>query len=144
MRSILLDLFKLQRSAIMSTTAMERVKTLITSAITEHDKIPHDVSLPVHRAPTGSAASTSSTPRPAERMTEQEECNVSASAPHISNIKGSHRKCAGMTADIPQPHFQCDKRKKWRKCGRCGLYGIGHNAATYERAQQQLKNGVTK
>jgi lipopolysaccharide biosynthesis regulator YciM len=57
-RSILSYLFKLQRSAIMSTTAMERVKTLSTAAITEHDKIPHDVSLPVYHTPTSSATST--------------------------------------------------------------------------------------
>jgi hypothetical protein len=44
-RSILLDLFKLQRSVIMSAIAMEKVKTLIADAITELDKIPHDVSL---------------------------------------------------------------------------------------------------
>jgi hypothetical protein len=63
MRSILLDLFKLQRSAIMSATAMERDKTLITAAITELDKITHDISLPMHRAPTAYATSTSSTPQ---------------------------------------------------------------------------------
>jgi hypothetical protein len=55
-RSILSDLFELQRSVIMSATAMERAKTLITDAITELDKIAHDISLPVHRAPTSSAA----------------------------------------------------------------------------------------
>jgi hypothetical protein len=55
-RSILSDLFELQRLVIMSATAMERAKTLITDAITELDKIAHDVSLPVHRAPTSSAA----------------------------------------------------------------------------------------
>jgi hypothetical protein len=68
-RTIMSDLFKLQRTAIMSATAMERAKNLIPAAITELDKIPHDVSLPVHRAP-AAAASTSSTPQPAERMTE--------------------------------------------------------------------------
>jgi hypothetical protein len=77
-------------------------------------------------------------------MTEQEDRNVSASAPPVSIRKGSHKKCAGMTADIPQPNFQHDKRKKWRKCGRCGLYDTGHNAAICERAQQQLKIGVVK
>jgi hypothetical protein len=133
-RSILSDLFKLQRSAIMSNTTMEQAKTLIAAAITELDKIPHDVSLPVHHAPTGSAASTSSTPHPAERMTEQQECNILASAPPVSTTKASSKKCAGMTVDIPQPHFQRDKRKKWRKCGSCGLYDTGHNAATCERA----------
>jgi hypothetical protein len=61
-RTILSDLFKLQRSAIKSAIAMERAKTLIVAAIIELDKIPHDVSLPVHHAPTTSAASTSSTP----------------------------------------------------------------------------------
>jgi hypothetical protein len=70
-RSILLDCFKLQTSVIMSATAMERAKTLITDAIIELDKIPHDISLPVHCAPTGSIASTSSTPHPTERMSEQ-------------------------------------------------------------------------
>jgi hypothetical protein len=105
MRSILSDLFKLQRSAIMSTTIMERAKTLIATAITELDKIPHDLSQPVHRAPTASSTSTSSTPHPTERMTEQEECNVSASTPPVSTTKGKHKKCAGMTADIPEPHF---------------------------------------
>jgi hypothetical protein len=143
-RFILSDLFKLQRSTIMPATAMERSKTLIAVVITELDKIPHDISLPVHHAPTGFAASTSSTPHPVERMTEQEERNVSASTPPVSTTKGSRRKCAGMTADIPQPHFQCDKRKKQRKCRRCGLYDTGHNAATCERAQQQLENGVIK
>jgi hypothetical protein len=133
MRSILSNLFKLERSTIMSATAMERAKTLIVAAITELDKIPHNVSLPVHRAP---ATSTSSTPHRAERMTEQEECNVSVSAPPVSTTKGSHKKCAGMTVDIPQPDFQRDRRKKWRKCGRCGLYDTGHNVATCERAQQ--------
>jgi hypothetical protein len=44
-RSILSDLFKLQRSVIMSAIAMEKVKTLIADAITELDKIPHDISL---------------------------------------------------------------------------------------------------
>jgi hypothetical protein len=63
MRSILSDLFKLQRSAITSATAMERAKTLSTSAITELKKIPHDVSLLVHHAPTSSIASTSNTPQ---------------------------------------------------------------------------------
>jgi hypothetical protein len=43
-RSILSDLFKLQRSTIMSTTAMEWAKTLIADAIIELDKIPHDIS----------------------------------------------------------------------------------------------------
>jgi hypothetical protein len=105
MRSILSDLFKLQRSAIMLATAMEMVKTLITTIITELDKIPHDISLPVHRAPTSSAASTSNAPHPTERMIEQEEHNVLASAPPVSTTKGSHKKCAGMTANIPQPHF---------------------------------------
>jgi hypothetical protein len=134
-RSILSDLFKLQRPATMSATAMKRAKTLIAAAITELDEIPHDVSLLVHRAP-GSAASISSTPHHAERMTDQEERNVSASAPLISTTKGIRKKCVGMTADIPQPHFLCDKRKKRRKCGTCGLYDIGHNAAACERAQQ--------
>jgi hypothetical protein len=141
-RTILSDLFKLQRSAIMSATAMERAKTLIADAITELDKIPHDVSLPVHRA--SAAASTSSTPQPTERMTEKEERNVSASAPSVSTTKGSRKKYTGVIADIPQPHFQWDKRKKWRKCGRCDLYDTGHNAAICERAQQQLKNSVIK
>jgi hypothetical protein len=102
------------------------------AAITELDKIPHDVSLSVHCAPP--AASTSSTPWPAERMTEQDEHNVSASAPPVSTTKGSRKKYARMIADIPQPHFQWDKRKKQRKCGRCGTYDTGHNAATCERA----------
>jgi hypothetical protein len=83
---------QLQRLAIMSATAMQRAKTLIATAITELDKIPHDVSLLVHRTPTASAASTSSTPHPVERMTEQEEHNVSASAPPISTTKGIHKK----------------------------------------------------
>jgi hypothetical protein len=133
-RSILSHLFKLQISVIMSATAMERVKTLIADAIAELDKIPHDISLLVHRAPTGFAASTSSTPHPTERMTEQEEHKVSASTPPASTTKGSRKKCAGITADIPQPHFRRDKRKKRRKYGRCGLYDTGHNAATFERA----------
>jgi hypothetical protein len=135
-RSILSDLFKLQISAIMSATGMARAKTLIAVSITKLDKIPHDVSLSVHHAPTNSAASTSSTPHPTKRMTEQEKCNVSVSAPPVSTTKGSHRKCARMTADIPQPHFQRDKRKKRRKCGRCDLYDTGHNTAICERAQQ--------
>jgi hypothetical protein len=139
-RYILLYLFKLQRSTIMSATA----KTLIASAIIELDKISHDISLPVHHTPTGSAALTSSTPHLAERMTEQEECNVSVSTPPVSTTKGSYKKCARMTAGITQPHFQCDKRKKRRKCGRCGLYDTGHNVTTCEREQQQLKNGVIK
>jgi hypothetical protein len=93
-RTILSDLFKLQRSAIMSATAMERAKNLIVDAITELDKIPHDVSLPVHHAPTTDAASTSSTPQPAERMTEKEEHNISAFTPPVSTTKGSHKKYA--------------------------------------------------
>jgi hypothetical protein len=132
-RSILSDLFKLQRSAIMSAIAMERTKTLIIAANIELDNIPHDVSLPVHRAPTSSAASTSSTTHPVERMNEQEERNVSASTPPVSTTKGSRRKCAGMTVDILQPHFSVI-REKQRKCGRCGLYATGHNMATCERA----------
>jgi hypothetical protein len=143
-RTIPSYLFKLQRSAIMSTTTIGRAKNLIASAITELDKIPHDVSLPVHRAPPATPASTSSTPQPAERMTEKEEHNVSASAPPVSTIKGNRKKYAGVIADIPQPHFQRNKRKKRRKCGRCGLYNTGHNAGTCERAQQQLKNSVVK
>jgi hypothetical protein len=91
---------------------MERGKTLIATTITELDKIPHDISLPVHRAPTIFAASSSSTPHPTEIMTEQEEHNVSSSTPSVSTTKGSRKKRAGMTADIPQPHFQRDKRKK--------------------------------
>jgi hypothetical protein len=101
-RTILSDLFKLQRSAIMFATAMERAKTLITAAIIELEKIPHDVSLPVHHAP---AASTSGTPQPTERMTEQEEHNVSTSAPPISTTKVIRKKYIGIIADIPQPHF---------------------------------------
>jgi hypothetical protein len=131
-KSILSDLFKLQRSAIMSATAIERARTLIATTITELAKIPRDISLLVHRAPTGFATSTSSTPQPTERMTEQEERYISASAPPISTTKGSRKKCVRMTADIPQPHFQRDKGKKRRKCGRCGLYDTGHNAATCE------------
>jgi hypothetical protein len=80
-RTIPSDLFKLQRSAIMYAIAIERAKNLIAAAITELDKIPHDVSLPVHRAPPATPASTSSTPQPAERMTEKEGHNVSAYAP---------------------------------------------------------------
>jgi hypothetical protein len=38
MRSILSDLFKLQRSVIMSATATERAKTLIAATITELGK----------------------------------------------------------------------------------------------------------
>jgi hypothetical protein len=142
-RTILSDLFKLQKSAIMSPTTMDRAKNLIATTITELDKIPHDVSLPVHRAP-AAAASTSNTPQPTERMTKQEEHNVSASAPPVSTTKGSRKKYAGVIADIPQPHFQWDKRKKRRKCGRCDLYDTGHNAATCERAKQQLENSVVK
>jgi hypothetical protein len=142
--SILSDLFKLQRSAIMSTTVMERAKIHIAAAITELDKIPHDVSLPVHHAPTTSAASTSSTPQHTTRMIEQEEHNALVFAPRVSTTNGSLKKCAGMTTDIPQPHFQRDKRKKRRKYGRCGLYDTCHNAATCERAQQHLKIGVIK
>jgi hypothetical protein len=116
---MLSDIFKLQRSAIMYGTIMGRAKTLIAATITELFKIPHDVSLSVHCAPIGSAASTSSTPHPAERMTAQEERNVSTSTPPVSTIKGSCKKCAWMTADIPQHHFQHEKGKKRRKCGRC-------------------------
>jgi hypothetical protein len=119
----------------MSAIVMERAKTIIATVITELDKIPHDVSLLVYRSPTGFVASTSSTPHLAERMTEQEGCNVSASAPPVSTTKGSRKKCAGMTVAGPQPHFQCDKRKKQRKCERCDLYETGQNAATCERAQ---------
>jgi hypothetical protein len=93
-RTIMSDLFNLQRSAIMSATAMKRAKNLIVDAITELDKIPHDVSLPVHRAP-AAAASTSSTPQPTERMTEKEEHNVSASAPPVSTTKGSRKNMQG-------------------------------------------------
>jgi hypothetical protein len=93
-RTILSDLFKLQRSAIMSATAMERVKNLIADAITELDKIPHDVSLPVHCTPATAAALTSSTSQPVKRMTEKEEHNVSASAPPVSTIKGICKKYA--------------------------------------------------
>jgi hypothetical protein len=104
-RTILSDLFKLQRSAIMYVTIIERAKTLIAAAIIELDKIPHNVSLPVHRAPTAAAVSTSSTPQPAKGMTEQKEHNVSASTPFVSTTKSSHKKYAGMITDIPQPHF---------------------------------------
>jgi hypothetical protein len=69
-RTILSDLIKLQRSTILSATAMERAKTLIIAAIIELDKIIHDVSLLVYRAPTTAVASTSSTPQPTEGMTE--------------------------------------------------------------------------
>jgi hypothetical protein len=122
----------------------KRAKTLIIDVIAELDKIPHDVSLPVHHAPTGSVASTWSTPHPAVRMTEQEEHNVSASAPPAFTTKGNHKTCVGITASIPQPHFQRDRRTKIRKCGRCGLYDTWHNVATCERVHQQLKNGVIK
>jgi hypothetical protein len=44
-------------------------------------------------------------------MTEKEEHNVSAYAPPMSTTKGSRKKYAGVIADIPQPHFQWDKRK---------------------------------
>jgi hypothetical protein len=94
-RTILSDLFKLQRSAIMSVTIIERAKTLIAAAIIELDKIPHNVSLPVHRAPTAAAVSTSNTPQPAKGMTEQKEHNVSASTPFVSTTKSSHKKMQG-------------------------------------------------
>jgi len=45
---------------------------------------------------------------------------------------------------MPQPHFPRDKIKKRRKCGKCGLFGTGHNAATCDRAQQLLKNPKVK
>jgi hypothetical protein len=40
----------------MSATVMERVKTIIVDAITELDKIQHDVSLLMHHARTRAAA----------------------------------------------------------------------------------------
>jgi hypothetical protein len=86
----------------MSAISMKRAKTLIPAAITELDKIPHGVSLPVHRAP---AASTSSNPQTAKRMTKQEEHNVSATAPLVSTTKGIRKKYVEMITDIPQSHF---------------------------------------
>jgi hypothetical protein len=77
-------------------------------------------------------------------MTEQEDHNVPASAPPLSTTKGSHKKCAAMVADIPEPQFQRDNRNIRRKCGKCDLYDTGHIVATCGRAQQQLKNGVIK
>jgi hypothetical protein len=96
---------QLQRLAIMSATTMQRAKTLIATAITELDKIPHDVSLLVHRTPTASAASTSSTPHPVERMTEKKNIMYQHRHPLYPPQKASTKKCVGMTADIPQPHF---------------------------------------
>jgi hypothetical protein len=54
----------------MSTTIMKNAKTLITYAIIVLDKILHDVSLPIHHAPTGVATLTSSFPHHIERMIE--------------------------------------------------------------------------
>jgi len=57
-RSILSDLFKLQRSAIMSETAMQTARSIIANAVNELDKIPHDVSLPMQRTAPDPTAST--------------------------------------------------------------------------------------
>jgi hypothetical protein len=90
--SILSDLFRLQRSAIMSANAMRKDKTLIVHGISAFDKIPHDVCLPRHHAATGAAAPTSSFPHHTKRMTEQEDHNVSMSTPNVSTSKGNHKK----------------------------------------------------
>jgi hypothetical protein len=133
-RTILSDLFKLQRSAIMSATAMERAKNLIADAITELDKIPHDVSLPVHHAPTTDAASTSSTPQPAERMTEKEEHNISASTPQCPPQRAVTKNMHGVIADIPQSHFQRNKRKK-QKTVSSNDQGAGREGADVKMQQ---------
>jgi hypothetical protein len=101
---------------------------MIRDTIEVLDMIPPDVGLPVTPGP-------AATPQ----MTEPEEANISASAPPVSTTKGSRRRLPEMD-DMPQPHFQRDKRKKRRKCGKCGLYDTGHNAATCDRAQNQQAN----
>lgn len=141
-RSILSELFRFQRSAVMSEQAMQKAREILENGIAMLDKIPQDISVPIHHAATSTAAPTSSFANNTEGMAEQESASappVSASAPPVSTTKGS-RKNSAVTGDIPQPHFQRDRRKKSRRCGRCGLYDTGHNAATCERAQQELEN----
>ena len=111
---------------------MEKANAIIRDAIVALEKIPPDVGFPEHQ---GAAA--------AQEMNEQEEANVSASAPPVSTTKGSRRRWPE-NEEVPQPHFPRAKIKKSRKCSRCGLYNTGHNASTCERAQNQQANGNRK
>ena len=163
-RCILTDLFKFSQSAVMSAQAMEKAKQLIADGIALLDAIPHDIGLPGHYTsyPRDAAAATSSGPHYGARriadmegtslhegvavhdgIAEQEVDLVSPSAPPVSTTKGC-RKRVSITEGMPQPHFPRDKMKKRRKCGKCGLFGTGHNAATCDRAQQLLKNPKVK
>jgi hypothetical protein len=151
-KAILTDLFKLQRSAVMSEQAMEKAKAIITAAIEELDKIPTDLivpSGPQSRATSYAAGtSTSAAPGPGTvgnmaGVAGPEETLVSPSAPPVSTTKGC-RKNSTVADGFPEPHFQRGKEKKRRKCGSCGLYGTGHNSATCERAQQQRGNPVVR
>ena len=140
-RSILSDLFKLQWSAIMSETAMQTARSIISNAVNELDKIPHDVGLPMPSATVAAAtADTATDAAPSSSSPHQ----ASATAPPISTTKGSHKKSTQVTEDTHIPHFDRDRRKKRRKCSKCGLYDTGHNAATCDKIQQQRGNGVTK
>jgi hypothetical protein len=151
-KSILTDLFKLQRSAVMSEQAMEKAKAIITAAIEELDKIPTDLIVPSgpqsrERSYAG-GASTSAAPDTGTiantlGVAGQEETLVSPSAPPVSTTKGC-RKNSTVADGVPEPHFQRGKEKKRRKCGNCGIYGTGHNSVTCERAQQQKGKPVVK
>jgi hypothetical protein len=62
--------------------------TLIAYVITVLDKISHTISLRMQHAAIAAAAPTSSFPHHTERITEQEDHNVSVSALPISTTKG--------------------------------------------------------
>ena len=129
----------------MSDTAMQTTRSIIANTVNELDKIPHDVSLPMQRtAPAATASTDAATTSADAAPSSNSPHQASASAPPVSTTKGSCKKSAQVTEDIPIPHFDRDRRKKRRKCTKCGLYDTGHNVGTCDKIQQQRENGVTK
>ena len=153
-KTILTDLFKLQRSAVMSEQAMERAKAIITEVIKELDKIPHDLIVPNgppqsgERSDAGGASTSAGadlgTIAETHEVAAQEVTLVSPSAPPVSTTKGCRKNSAILAEGVPQPHFQRGKEKKRRRCGKCGIIGTGHNSATCDRAQKLKENPVEK
>ncbi|KAK3153632.1 hypothetical protein QOZ80_2BG0178640 [Eleusine coracana subsp. coracana] len=130
--SIMADLFKLQRSAVMPGQALEKEKLIIRDALPILDAIPHDLGLPTRDNPSS----------PNMSHVKQEEINMSASTPPVSTTKGT-RRTGAKTEERPPPHFQRDRRKQ-RRCLRCGLCDTGHNAATCERNKKERANNISK
>jgi hypothetical protein len=94
LRSLLSDLFKLQRSTIMFVEALEKAKSPIKDAITILDAIPHDVMLLGPNAAFSYAGATSDVHDYSQGVDEQEceTVTVAGTALLVSTTKGSRRK----------------------------------------------------